>query len=389
MMLLTVAAAALAGTRPRAREAGVPFQGQPGPLDAITDVPGVQVGQVTLIRGEGALVVGKGPVRTGVTAVFPKGKAYMGLVTAGTFVANGTGEMTGRALIDEIGEFTGPIVLTGTGSVGVVRDAVQAWYAKRTGGDPERTFLYSLPVVAETFDGKLNDVFGQHVKPADVFRALDDAHGGVVKEGDVGGGTGMVAYDLKGGIGTASRRFTVGKHSYTVGVLVQANYGAEWQLIIAGVPVGRELAAQAAASHAVKQKHYAAPVKDGSIIVVIGTDAPLLPHQLRRVAVRATYGIARDGGESGTTSGDMFVAFTTVRPRKVDGVLLQTSYINDFALNPLFTATEQATEEAVINALFAAKTMRGINGRVVKALPIKRVRALLRAAGRLSRPASH
>ncbi len=362
---------------PRAREAGVPFEGEPGPLDTITDVAGVEVGQVTLIEGDGPRVAGKGPVRTGVTAIFPKGKAYPGMVYGGTFVANGTGEMTGRALIDEIGEFSGPVVLTGSGSVGIARDSVQAWYARQTGGDPERTFLYTLPVVAETFDGRLNDTFGQHVKPEHVFRALDSAHGGPVEEGSVGGGTGMVAYGFKAGIGTASRRATVTGHDYMVGVLVQANFGGRDQLTIAGVQVGAELAAAPAAP---------APVKEGSIIVVVATDAPLLPGQLRRLALRATHGLARVGGLSGTTSGDMFLAFTTARPEKLDGALLQARYIDSFALNPLLAATALATEEAIVNSLFAGRTMRGIDGHVVEGLPVERVRSMLRTAGRLHAP---
>ncbi len=368
---LGFAAAAIAA--PRARDAGVPFDGDPGPLDAITDVAGVEVGQITLIDGDGPLVLGKGPVRTGVTAVFPKGKNYPGFVYAGTFVANGTGEMTGRALIDEIGEFSGPVVLTGSGSVGVARDAVQAWYARRTGGDPEQTFIYTLPVVAETFDGRLNDTFGQHVKAEDVFRALDTAQSGPVEEGSVGGGTGMVAYGFKAGIGTASRRVALGGHAYTVGVLVQANYGSRDQLIMAGVPVGRRLAADSGAP---------APAKEGSIVVVIATDAPLLPNQLRRLALRATHGMARVGGMSGTTSGDLFLAFSTARPDSLDKVVLQARYIDSFALNPLLAATVLATEEAIVNSLFAGRTMKGINGHVVESLPIERVRALLREATR-------
>jgi D-aminopeptidase len=309
--------------------------------------------------------------------VFPKGNAYLGFVYAGTFVANGTGEMTGRALIDEIGEFSGPVVLTGSGSVGVAHDAVQAWYARQTGGDPERTFLYTLPVVAETFDGRLNDTFGQHVKADDVFRALDAAHGGPVEEGSVGGGTGMVAYGFKAGIGTASRRVALGGRTYTVGVLVQANFGSREQLIIAGVPIGRQLASDTATPP---------PTKEGSIVVVIATDAPLLPNQLRRLALRATHGMARDGGMSGTTSGDLFLAFSTARPDKLDDVIRQARYIDSFALNPLLAATEFATEEAIVNSLFAGRTMRGINGHVVDGLPIERVRLLLREAKRLAKP---
>jgi L-aminopeptidase/D-esterase-like protein len=367
-----------AADRPRAREAGVPFDGETGPLNAITDVPGVEVGQVTLIEGEGKLVPGRGPVRTGVTAVFPKGKAYPGFVYAGTFVANGTGEMTGRALIDELGEFSGPVVLTGSGSVGLARDAVQAWYARKTGGDPDSTFLYTLPVVAETFDGGLNDTFGQHVKRQHVFEALESAGPGPVAEGSVGGGTGMVTHGYKAGIGTSSREVKVGGATYTVGVLVQANYGGRDQLTIAGVPVGRLLAQRAEPPKA----------KEGSIIVIVATDAPLLPHQLRRLALRATHGMARVGGMSGTTSGDIFLAFSTVRPLETPDALQQMSFIDSFSLNPLLAATVLATEESIVNSLFAATSMRGINDRLVEGLPVREVLPLLGKAGRLQRATS-
>lgn len=380
--LATAALATASLAAVRAREAGVPFEGRPGALNAITDVAGLEVGQVTLIEGDGPLHVGKGPTRTGLTAVFPKGREYLGFVPAGTFVANGTGEMTGRALIDEIGEFSGPIVLTGTGSVGIAHETVQGWYARKTGGDPESTFIFALPVVAETFDGRLNDTFGQHLTAAHVAQALDTAHAGPVAEGGVGGGTGMVAYGFKGGIGTSSRQVLMAGHTYTVGVLVQANYGARDQLIIAGVPVGRQLPAPAAAISPVS-----APLKkEGSIIVVIATDAPLMPSQLRRLALRATHGVARVGGLSGTTSGDLFLAFSTAQAQKVDAVLLQGRYIDNFALNPLLAAVAFGTEEAIVNALFAGRTMRGINGTVVEGLPVESVRLLLRAAGRLQAP---
>ena len=380
--LATAALATASLAAVRAREAGVPFEGRPGALNAITDVVGVEVGQITLIEGDGPLRVGKGPTRTGLTAIFPKGREYMGFVPAGTFVANGTGEMTGRALIDEIGQFSGPIVLTGTGSVGIAHETVQAWYARKTGGDPESTFIFALPVVAETFDGRLNDTFGQHLTAAHVAKALDTAQAGPIAEGGVGGGTGMVAYGFKGGIGTSSRQVLMAGHTYTVGVLVQANYGARDQLIIAGVPIGRQLPAPAAAISPVS-----APLKkEGSIIVVIATDAPLMPSQLRRLALRATHGVARVGGLSGTTSGDLFLAFSTAQAQKVDAVLLQGPYIDNFALNPLLAAATFGTEEAIVNALFAGRTMRGINDTVVEGLPVESVRSLLRAAGRLQAP---
>lgn len=376
---LTIAAgAALAGpaAAPRARDAGVPFNGTPGPWNAITDVPGVEVGHTTLISGDGPLVVGKGPVRTGVTVIFPKGRDYPGFVYGGVFVANGTGEITGHALIDELGEFTGPICLTGTGSVGTVRDAVLAWYRRRTGGDPEDMFAYSLPVVAETFDGHLNDAFGGHVRAEHVFAAIDAAKSGPVEEGSVGGGTGMIAHGYKAGIGTASRRVQVAGKEYTVGVLVQANYGSREQLTIAGVPVGAELAGNPPPAKA----------KEGSLVVVIATDAPLLPHQLRRVAARATHGMARVGGMSGTTSGDLFVAFATGRPSADAGAVHTVAYLDSLALNPIFAAAVLATEEAIVNSLFAATPMTGISGHSVESLPVARVRELLRAHGRLAGP---
>ena len=366
-----VAGALSAG--PRAREAGVPFDGTTGPLNAITDVAGVEVGQVTLIEGDGPLIVGQGPVRTGVTAIFPKGKAYSGFVYSGTFSANGTGEMTGRALIDEIGEFSGPIVLTGSGSVGVAHASVQSWYARRTGGAPKATFLFALPVIAETFDGDLNDTFGQHIKADHVLRALEGARNGPVDEGSVGGGTGMVAYGFKAGIGTSSRDVVVGGRTYTVGALVQANYGDREQMIIAGVPIGHQLAPSNVGERAT----------DGSIIVIIATNAPLLPHQLRRLALRATHGLARVGGMSGTTSGDLFLAFSTERPTPESSDLLRAHYVDSFALNPLLVGAALATEEAIINSLVAGRTMRGINGHTVEGLPVEEVRSLLRNAGRL------
>lgn len=374
MLAATVSAVASPG--PRAREAGVPFSGETGAWNAITDVPGVEVGQTTLVSGEGALVLGKGPVRTGVTAIFPKGKSYPGFVFAGSFVANGTGEMTGRALVDEIGAFSGPIVLTGTGSVGAARDAIMAWYAKKTGGDPESTFQYSLPVVAETFDGYLNDTFGGHVRPEHVFAALDTAATGPVVEGSVGGGTGMIAHGFKAGIGTASRRITVAGKSYTVGVLVQANYGSREQLTIAGVPVGQDLARATTDGKP----------KEGSLIVVIGTDAPLLPHELRRVALRATHGMARVGGMSGTTSGDLFLAFSTEAPSSQGGATHTITYLDDLALNPVFTGAVLATEEAIVNALFAGNSMTGLDGHRAEALPVARVLEILKAHGRLAKP---
>jgi len=364
---------------PRARDLGVPFAGTPGACNAITDVAGVEVGHHTLIQGDGTLVVGKGPVRTGVTAIFPAGRDDEGFVQAGVFVANGTGELTGRALIEELGLFSGPVMLTGTGSVGIVRDSVIAWYRQRLGGDPARLFPHILPVVGETYDGFLNDSFGQHIRAEHVFAALDGAHGGRVEEGSVGGGTGMMAFAFKGGIGTSSRKLPQELGGYTVGVLVQSNFGGRSQLTIAGVPVGAEIT-----DHMPTRGR----AKDGSIIAVIATDAPLLPHQLRRMALRATHGMARTGGMSGTTSGDIFLAFSTVKPQGAEPGHLSAEFVDSLEMNPLFEAAVLVTEEAIINSLVANASMTGADGNTVQALPHERLRALLQKYSRLTAPSS-
>ena len=374
-----VAAAGADAAAPRARDLGVPFNGVPGACNAITDVAGVEVGHRTLVKGEGALKVGTGPVRTGVTAVFPKGRAYEGFVPAGVFVANGTGELTGRALIEEIGGFSGPVMLTGTGSVGVVRDSVIAWYRRQLGDDEERLFPHVLPVVGETYDGFLNDTFGQHVQQADAFAAMDAARGGPVAEGSVGGGTGMMVFAFKGGIGTSSRVLPADLGGFTVGALVQANFGGRSQLTVAGVPVGTEIA---------EPMPQRGPRKDGSIIVIIATDAPLLPDALRRLALRATHGMARTGGLSGTTSGDIFLAFTTAVPKEEGPGFLSTPYIDPLYMNPLLEAAALATEEAIVNALVSNAPMRGANDNFVPALPPDRLQAALKKYGRLQAPAA-
>ncbi len=365
--------------KPRARDLGVPFDGTPGPLNAITDVAGVTVGDTTLISGEGKLQIGKGPVRTGVTAVLPRGKASMSNpVFAGWWALNGNGEMTGTTWVEESGFLEGPVMITNTHSVGVVRDAVIQW--RVTHGQPDPTgYWWSLPVVAETWDGWLNDINGFHVKPEDAFHAIDTAHGGPVEEGNVGGGTGMVCNEFKGGIGTSSRRLEVKGASYTVGVLVQCNYGRRQNLIIAGVPVGREIPedpAYASASFGLAER--------GSIIVVVATDAPLLPHQLKRLARRVSLGLGRDGSTSGNGSGDIFIAFSTANPdaEATDHIIPLQMLPNDW-LDPIFTATVQATEEAVINAMVAAQTMTGINDHKVIALPHDKLRAVLKKYNRL------
>jgi L-aminopeptidase/D-esterase-like protein len=360
--------------KPRARDLGVPFDGNPGPLNAITDVKGVEVGETTLISGDGPLKVGIGPVRTGVTAILPRGRDSRDPVFAGYFSLNGNGEMTGTHWVDDSGFLDGPIMITNTHSVGVVRDAVIQWKVKRGEADVEG-YWWSLPVVAETWDGDLNDVNGFHVKPEHVFHALDSARGGPIEEGSVGGGTGMVCNDFKGGIGTASRVVDAKFGGYTVGVLVQCNYGYRSQLRIAGVPVGSEIS-----------DHVTRDDDIGSIIVVVATDAPLIPTQLRRIAKRVSLGLGRLGGFSGNGSGDLFFAFSTANPSAAGskGVRKLSMLPNDH-LSPLFLATVQATEEAVVNAMVAAETMTGINNHTVVALPHDKLREVLKKYNRLTK----
>jgi D-aminopeptidase len=367
-----LAAFASAQSDPRARDLGVPFDGIPGPFNAITDVKGVEVGHTTLISGSGPLKVGIGPVRTGVTAIFPRGKDSLDSVFAGWFTLNGNGEMTGTTWVEDSGFLDGPVLTTNTHSVGVVRDAVIAWRVKHAPPD-EEGYFWSLPVVAETWDGELNDVNGFHVKPEHVFHALDTAHGGPVEEGSVGGGTGMICNEFKGGIGTSSRVLGAKYGGYTVGVLVQCNYGMRNQLRVAGVPVGKDIS-----DHAVRDDDV------GSIIVIVATDAPLIPNQLKRVARRVSLGLGRDGSFSGDGSGDIFIAFSTANPGAA-GVkgLHQLTMLPNQRLNPIFLATVQATEEAVINAMVAAKTMKGINDYEVIGLPHDRLREVLKKYNRL------
>ena len=371
-LLVCFAAVSAQTKKPRARDLGIPFDGTTGSLNAITDVGGVEVGQVTLISGEGKLLPGKGPVRTGVTAVLTRGKNFTDQVFGAWFTLNGNGEMTGTIWVEESGFIEGPIMITNTHSVGTVRDAVIAWQMKKQG----KTFQpWSLPIVAETWDGFLNDINGFHVKPDHVAQALDQAASGAVAEGNVGGGTGMVAHAFKGGIGTSSRKFTVDAASYTVGVLVQANYGGREGLTIAGVPVGREITD-------LMPKRIQADT--GSIIVVVATDAPLLPHQLKRVVKRAALGIGKNGGIGGNSSGDIFVAFSTANPGagKEPSVANVKMLPND-RINPVFLATVQATEEAIINAMIAAETMTGVDGNTVYAIPHDRLREVMRKYNRL------
>jgi L-aminopeptidase/D-esterase-like protein len=377
-LMIEVSLGALAQGKPRARDLGIPFDGTPGPLDAITDVKGVEVGQVTLISGSGKLEVGKGPVRTGVTAILPRGRESSDPVFAGWFSLNGNGEMTGTTWVEESGFLEGPVMITNTHSVGVVRDAVIAWRVKR-GGPDESGYWWSLPVVAETYDGFLNDVNGFHVKPEHAFQALEGARPGPVAEGNVGGGTGMVCYEFKGGIGTASRKLDERSGGYTVGVLVQCNCGGREQLRIAGVPVGREISANKVWSGAASSNQ----ADRGSIIITVATDAPLLPHQLKRLARRASLGLGRTGSTSGNGSGDIFIAFSTANPRaaRPSGLPQLTMLPND-RMDALFAATVEATEEAIVNALVAAETMTGADNHTVIALPHEGVKALLKKYGR-------
>ena len=363
----------------RARDIGIPFEGTPGKFNAITDVAGVEVGYTTLISGEGALKVGEGPVRTGVTAILPRGHGSLNdPVYAGFFSLNGNGEMTGTAWVEESGFLEGPIIITNTHSVGVARDAVIAWRIKHGAAD-KTGYWWSLPVVAETWDGWLNDINGFHVKPEDVAHALNTAHGGAIEEGSVGGGTGMICYEFKGGTGTASRKIDIrvskdaSPRSFVVGVFLQANFGRRPQLTIAGVPVGREIPGEVYKE------------ESGSCIAVVATDAPLLPNQLKRLARRVSLGLARTGTISGNGSGDLFVAFSTANPNVVnpDQVTHDVQTIPNDLMDPLFIGVVQATEEAVVNALVDNHSMTGRDNHRVDALPHNRVRELLKKYNRL------
>jgi L-aminopeptidase/D-esterase-like protein len=377
----------------RARDLGVPFEGTPGARNAITDVPGVEVGFTTLISGDASapFVEGQGPVRTGVTAVLPRGKHSKDPVFAGFFSQNGNGEMTGTEWMQEGGFLEGPVMITNTHSVGVVRDAVIAWEVKhQPDQEPKGITVYpwSLPVVAETFDGGLNDVNGFHVHPEDTFHALDVAASGPVAEGNVGGGTGMRCFGFKGGTGTASRVLSAAQGGYTVGVLVQCNTGSRSQLRIAGVPVGQLVTGMPSP---VGYVFPADPERDvGSIIIVVATNAPLVSGQLDRLCKRATLGLGRVGGTSGDGSGDIFVSFSTANPladdigirapggaREPASQVAHIDMLHNDAMDPVFLATIQATEEAIVNALVGAETMTGRNGRTVQALPHDQLKALM------------
>ncbi len=396
LLAATLVATSVPAQKPRARELGLSTMigGVAGPLDAITDVAGVEVGHTTLISGSSKLVVGKGPIRTGVTVVHPRGKGSNDPVFGAWYTLNGNGEMTGTTWLQESGILEGPIAITNTHSVGVVRDAILQWQVSRPGMQP-----WGLPVVAETFDGSLNDINGFHVKPEHVLAALDSATSGPVREGAVGGGTGMVCHQFKGGIGTASRRLEANVGGYTVGVLVQCNYGLRPDLRVAGVPVGQEipdlLPCVASADPSLRpgarrcDTAQRAPNLDvdareqGSIIVVVATNAPLLPHQLKRLVTRVALGVGRSGGFGGNGSGDIFVAFSTANAQAArDTGVAKVDMLPNARMNALFYATVQSTEEAILNALLAAETMTGADDFRVTALPRDRLMAAMKKFGR-------
>jgi D-aminopeptidase len=412
--------------RQRASDLGISalLGGTTGPLNAITDVAGIEVGHTTLVSGSGRLVRGEGPVRTGVTLLYPRGKDSTDPVFGGWFSLNGNGEMTGTTWLQEGGILEGAIAITNTHSVGVVRDAMLQWNASTPGLQP-----WGLPFAAETYDGALNDINGFHVKAEHVYSAIESARGGAVEEGNVGGGTGMICHGFKGGIGTSSRRVTDAQGGYTVGVLVQCNYGARRELSIAGVPVGQEIpdllpcvanrdtsllpgrprcegfavggrrgsaaevagnAEEAGGGHGAAGSATdidgvgGAGIGDGSIIIIVATDAPLLPHQLRRLAVRASLGVARVGGKAENGSGDIFIAFSTANPRTAaDTGTARLEMLPNARMNTLFYATVQATEEAIVNALLAAETMTGANDLRVHAMPMDRMMGAMRKYNRL------
>jgi len=368
----------ISAQKPRARDIGIPFDGTTGKFNAITDVKGVEVGYSTLISGQGKNIRGKGPVRTGVTAIFPRGRNN-NPVYANWYTLNGNGEMTGTTWITESGFLEGPVMITNTNSVGTVRDAVLKWYVKNKWYKED--FWYTYPVVAETYDGFLNDIYGFHVKEENAWEALDSAKSGFIKEGNVGGGTGMMCLGFKGGTGSSSRIVKIKDSTYTVGVLVQSNFGNKRNFTVAGVPVGREL-------RDTLNYEFKAPPSyqpgDGSIIVIVATDAPLLPHQLKRIAARVAIGVGKAGGRGENGSGDIFLAFSTANPNAFQRTeFTKVDELPNDMINPLFEATVQATEEAIINAMVAAETMEGINGNKAYALPHKLVIETLKKYNRI------
>lgn len=380
IILIIFIQSSISAQKPRARDIGIPFDGVTGKYNAITDVKGVEVGYSTIISGNGKNVLGKGPVRTGVTAILPRGKNN-NPVYANWYTLNGNGEMTGTTWVTESGFLETPVMITNTNSVGVVRDAVLKWFVNKHWYKED--FWYTYPVVAETYDGFLNDIYGFHVKESNAWEALDSAKTGYLKEGNVGGGTGMMCLGFKGGTGTASRVIKIKDSAYTIGVLVQSNFGRKKSLTIAGVPVGKELMDTLNNELKLPPQHYRKE-GDGSIIVVVATDAPLLPHQLKRIAARVPLGIGIVGGRGTNGSGDIFIAFSTANENAFqrNDFTKVTALPNDL-IDPLFEATVQAVEEAIINAMVAAETMEGINGNKSYALPQKLVIDLLKKYNRI------
>jgi D-aminopeptidase len=383
LLLLSLPLSLAYAQKPRARDLGVPFNGTTGQFNAITDVSGVEVGYSTIISGSGENIVGKGPVRTGVTAIFPRGKANkFSPVFANWYSLNGNGEMTGTTWVTESGFLETPIMITNTNSVGVVRDAVLKWYVETDWYKGEE-WWYTYPVVGETYDGFLNDIYGFHVKEEHVLEAITDAKSGKIAEGNVGGGTGMMCLGFKGGTGTSSRIVKVKDSSYTIGALVQANFGRKSSLTIAGVPVGRELMDTLNNELKLPPQSYRKE-GDGSIIVVMATDAPLLPHQLKRIANRVPIGIGNTGGIGSNGSGDIFIAFSTANPdafQRYD--FSEVDLLPNDLIDPLLEATVQSVEEAIINAMIAAETMEGINGNKSYALPHGLLKEVLKKYNRL------
>ena len=371
------------GQASRARDLGVPFSGQTGQYNAITDVKGIEVGYSTIISGDGDNILGQGPVRTGVTAIFPRGKSSkFSPVFANWYSLNGNGEMTGTTWVTESGFLETPIMITNTNSVGEVRQAVLKWFVETDwyGGEE---WWYTYPVVAETYDGFLNDIYGFHVKEEHVLEAIDNATGGRIAEGNVGGGTGMMCLGFKGGTGTSSRLVNIKDSTYTLGVLVQANFGSKHSLKVAGVPVGLELADTLNNELKLPPQSYREQ-GDGSIIVVLATDAPLLPHQLKRLVQRVPLGIGNTGGIGTNGSGDIFIAFSTANPDAFSrDAFSEISFLPNDLMNPLFEATVQSVEEAIINAMLAAETMEGINGNTSYALPHDLLIRILKKYNRL------
>jgi len=378
--ILLFSSIAILAQKPRARDIGIPFDGKPGQYNAITDVNGVTVGFSTIISGQGKNIIGKGPVRTGVTAILPRGMNN-NPVFANWYTLNGNGEMTGTTWVTESGFLEGPIMITNTNSVGTVRDAVLKWFVDKNWYHED--FWYTYPVVAETYDGFLNDIYGFHVKESNVFEALNSAKSGLIQEGNVGGGTGMCCLGFKGGTGSSSRVVTIDGKNYTIGVLVQSNFGSKDRLTISGVPVGREL------KDTLNYEFKAPPAYkkqegDGSIIVVVATDAPLLPHQLKRIAARVPIGVGKVGGRGENGSGDIFIAFSTANTSAFNREKnTNVEMISNDRINPLFEATVQAVEESIINAMVAAETTEGINGNKAYALPHKKVIEILKKYNRV------